>query len=60
MGIKRTRAMIREEFHSDIGVGGVVCVRVGGGAGWLLGLASKKIKKKIKKVLKKGGSIWLF
>lgn len=23
MGIKRTRAMIREEFHSDIGVGRV-------------------------------------
>lgn len=25
MGIKRTRAVIREEFHSDIGVEGAVC-----------------------------------
>lgn len=44
MGIKRTRAMIREEFHSDIGVGGVVG-GVGwwaGGAGWLVVVASRK------------------
>lgn len=45
MGIKRTRAVIREEFHSDIGVRRVVRVRAGWGAGWLLAVASKKVFK---------------